>query len=93
MKKLLPVLILLVFTAMSVVMYAQTVINILYLKNGSVIKCNVLEMEIDKQIKIETADGSVFVYPMSDVLKIGKNMTYRVMPANLLGLWRKRSPI
>ncbi|WP_302304887.1 FISUMP domain-containing protein [Culturomica massiliensis] len=75
MKKLLPVLILLVFTAMSVVMYAQTVINILYLKNGSVIKCNVLEMEIDKQIKIETADGSVFVYPMSDVLKIGKNMT------------------
>ncbi|MEG1585931.1 MAG: hypothetical protein RR346_03575 [Bacteroidales bacterium] len=43
-----------------------------YLKNGSIIKGIVLEQTANGTIKIQTADGSLFVYPMGDVLKITK---------------------
>jgi hypothetical protein len=46
--------------------------DIVYLKNGSVIKGSILEMIPDKTIKIQTADGNIFVYNMSEIEKIGK---------------------
>jgi hypothetical protein len=54
------------------VLIAQTK-DIVYLKNGSVIKGSILEMIPDKTIKIQTADGNIFVYNMSEVEKIGKD--------------------
>lgn len=42
----------------------------LYLKNGSSIKCNVLEMVPNDFVKVETADKSVFVFKMNEVKEL-----------------------
>jgi hypothetical protein len=52
-------------------MIAQTR-DVLSLKNGSVIKGTILEMIPDKTVKIQTADGNIFVYNMTEVDKISK---------------------
>ncbi len=46
--------------------------DVVYLKNGSVIKGAVLEQIPDKTVKIQTADGSIFVFQMSEVERITK---------------------
>jgi hypothetical protein len=46
--------------------------DVVHLKNGSVIKGSILEMIPDKTIKIQTTDGNIFVYNMSEVEKISK---------------------
>lgn len=46
--------------------------EIVYLKNGSMIKCTIIEQVIDDYIKIKTSDGSIYVYKMSEVEKIVK---------------------
>lgn len=60
--------------AFSAVMYVQSV-DVLYLKNGSRIKGSVVEMDPNSGVKIETSDGSLFVYPMSDVEHVSKENT------------------
>lgn len=54
-------------------LHAQTPGNIIYLKNGSIIKGNVVESVPNQHIKIRTSDGSIFVYQMSDVDRIVMN--------------------
>jgi hypothetical protein len=44
--------------------------SVVYLKNGSEIKCNIIEYNPDSAIRVATADGSVFVFEQDDVLKI-----------------------
>ncbi len=44
--------------------------QIVYLKNGSIIKCNILEEELGQSLKIQTSDGNTFVYKMDLVEKI-----------------------
>ena len=51
---------------LSSVLYAQSV-DVLYLKNGSIIKGNVVEFDPTNGIKIQTLDGSLFVYTMSEI--------------------------
>lgn len=51
---------------------AQKFRDVVYLKNGSIIKGLVLEQVMDSTLKIKTVDGSVFVYSMNDVLRIEK---------------------
>ena len=46
--------------------------DVVYFKNGSIIKGAIVEMELDGNIKIETLGGSVFVYKMSEVQRIEK---------------------
>jgi hypothetical protein len=46
--------------------------DVIYLKSGSVIKGTIIETVPEKSIKIETADGNVFVYNMSEIEKITK---------------------
>jgi len=46
--------------------------DVVHLKNGSVIKGSILEMIPEKTIKIQTTDGNIFVYNMSEVEKISK---------------------
>ena len=56
---------------LSVMAYCQNVSNVVYLENGSVIKCDI--MEFDKEnITIRTFDGSIFVLDASAVKKIEK---------------------
>ena len=52
--------------------YAQEMIDVVYLKNGSVIKGQITEMIPDKHIKIETSGGSLFVYSFDEIEKIEK---------------------
>ena len=46
--------------------------DVVYLKNGSIIRGTVIEMIPDSILRIQTRDGSVFVYSMADVQKIVK---------------------
>ncbi len=52
--------------------YAQEYRELLYLKNGSIVKGVIIEQVLNQSFKIETSDGSIFVYKWEDVEKIGK---------------------
>lgn len=47
-------------------------VDVVYLKNGSVVKGTIVETIPDISIKIQTRDGSVFVYKMSEIERYGK---------------------
>lgn len=51
---------------------AQQYQEVVYLKNGSVIKGVVIEQIPGQSVKVQTQDGSIFVYKMSEVDKIVK---------------------
>lgn len=51
---------------------AQNYQEVVYLKNGSVIRGTIIEQQPNVLLKIKTADGSIFVYPMNEVEKITK---------------------
>ena len=53
-------------------------IDVVYLKNGSVIKGIIVEQIPNVSLKIQTADGSLFVYKISEVEKMTKEATGRV---------------
>jgi hypothetical protein len=60
------------FVLMASTALAQTsTVDVLYLKNGSVIRGQVTSLTT-KVVKIKTADGSLFVYPMKAVQKMEK---------------------
>ena len=61
---------------------AQHYQEVVYLKNGSVIKGTVLEQEAGGNIKIKTADGSIFVYRMDEVQKVVKEESGRKASAS-----------
>lgn len=47
--------------------------DIVYLKNGSIIKGDILEVVPNETIKIKTSDGSIFVFKMEEVERTGKD--------------------
>ena len=49
--------------------------EVVYLKNGSIIRGLIVEQIPNVSLKIKTADGSIFAYPMADVEKITKETT------------------
>ncbi|MDO4758056.1 MAG: hypothetical protein Q4A18_02185 [Rikenellaceae bacterium] len=53
---------------------AQSYQEVVYLKNGSVIRGVVIEQVPGVSLKVQTSDGSIFAYPMSDVEKITKEV-------------------
>ncbi|MCX6158923.1 MAG: hypothetical protein NTY74_13170 [Ignavibacteriae bacterium] len=73
MKKLLQIS---AFTAIllfaSILSYAQEMEDIVYLKNGSVIRGTIIEQVLNESIKIKTRDENVFVYKYDEILKIAK---------------------
>ncbi|MGB1206954.1 MAG: hypothetical protein ACPG5B_15015 [Chitinophagales bacterium] len=46
--------------------------DVVYLKNGSIIKGNIIELLPSKSVKIELLDGSIFVFEMETVVKIAE---------------------
>ena len=52
--------------------FAQEWQDVLYLKNGSVIRGVLIEQIPNVSVKIQTSDGSVFAYEMEDVEKMAK---------------------
>ena len=55
--------------------------DVLYLKNGSIIRGEVIEMVPGGSVKIQTADGSLFVFTMAEVERIAKEQTSMDQPA------------
>lgn len=51
---------------------AQQWKDVLYLSNGSIVKGVIIEQVPELSVKIQTADGNIFVYPMKDVVRIAK---------------------
>ena len=51
---------------------AQNVQEVVYLKNGSVVRGVVIEQVPGVSLKVQTSDGSIFAYQMSEVDKITK---------------------
>lgn len=69
-SKLLSILIL--FLSIPFAAPAQETFDVLYLKNGSIIKGIIIEQIPNETLKIQTRDGSIFVYNFSEVSKITK---------------------
>jgi predicted small secreted protein len=62
-----------VFILTVTIVFAQTNFqDVVYLKNGSVVRGTIIEQVPNESLKIETADGSFFVYTISEVKKITK---------------------
>lgn len=74
MKKLLLVLTLLI--SISTYVSAQIYTEVVYLKNGSVIKGVIVEQIPNVSLKIKTSDGSLIICNMDDVSKITKEERY-----------------
>jgi hypothetical protein len=59
----------------SLIVYAQQYYqDVVYLKNGSIIRGTIIEQVPNKSIKIETADQSVFVYQFDEIEKFSKEV-------------------
>ena len=66
---------LLLFALITTVSFGQSNYqDVVYLKNGSIIKGTIIEQVPNKSIKIETADRSVFVYQMDEIEKLTKEV-------------------
>ena len=74
MRKLLLVLTLLL--SISTYVAAQNYTEVVYLKNGSIIKGVIIEQVPNVSLKIKTGDGSLIICQMSDVEKITKEERY-----------------
>ena len=61
------------FISISIIVVAQqSYQDVVYLKNGSIIRGVIIEQIPNKSIKIETADKSVFVYQLDEIEKMAK---------------------
>ena len=49
---------------------ADVKVDVVYLKNGSIIKGHLMEPDLVSQIKIKMKDGSIFVFKLDEVLKV-----------------------
>lgn len=77
MKKIILVI---AISFLSLQLSAQQYVESVYLKNGSIIKGTVIEQVPNGNIKIQRKDGSVYVYPMSEVVKITKEQAVPAAP-------------
>jgi hypothetical protein len=50
--------------------------DVIYLKNGGIMRGSIMEMVPDKYIKIKTNDGNVFVYQTTEIEKIVQEPAY-----------------
>jgi hypothetical protein len=70
MKKFYLLISALIFISLTTI--AQVDIDIVYLKNGSIIKGKIIEEVPNQSIKIKTGDGNIFVYKIDEIEKITK---------------------
>ncbi len=66
------IIIIILLALSSISLIAQNTRDVVYLKNGSIIKGTITEMNPSSNLKIKIADGSLFVYEMTDILKMEK---------------------
>lgn len=63
---------LLILFITNLMLLAESYEDVIYLKNGSVIRGIIIEQVPNKTIKIKTKDRNIFVYKLEEVLKITK---------------------
>lgn len=51
---------------------AGAFLDVVYLKNGSTVRGVIIEQTPNVSLRVQTMDGSVYAYPMSEVVKIGR---------------------
>ena len=56
--------------------------DVVYLKNGSIIRGEIIEMVSGETVKIQTADGSVFVHAFADVERFSKERPVSAVAVN-----------
>lgn len=67
-----------ILLSLSLVIYAQEVSeDVVYLKNGSVIRGIIIEQVPGKSLKLKTRDGNIFVYSFEDIEKITKEEAHQ----------------
>jgi hypothetical protein len=61
--------------------FAQSSLEeVVYLKNGSIIRGTIIEQIPNEKIKIQTSEGNVFVYKYDEIEKITKEPQHLVSP-------------
>ena len=68
-------------------LYAQD--DVVYLKNGSIIKGTIIEEVPGVSLKIKTKDGSLFVYQMDEIDKIAREQKSDTKPSSVTPLNKK----
>lgn len=63
---------LIVFVLAGLCVNAQTLEEVVYLKNGGIIRGIIIEQVPNESLKIQTKDGNVFVYQIEEIEKITK---------------------
>lgn len=89
MKKLCLIFMLCCFSSAAMAQYVETV----HLKNGSMIRGVIIEQIPEQTLKIQTSDGSVFVYSYSEIAKITKEIPQRNERVASLSPNKPRTPI
>lgn len=56
--------------------------EVIYLKNGSIIRGTILEIVPNTSYKIQTSDGSAFVFEEKDILKIAREFPVKTAKSN-----------
>ncbi|HJB84333.1 MAG TPA: hypothetical protein IAA13_02340 [Candidatus Alistipes merdigallinarum] len=72
MKAIRKILLTTILLLASTLVYAQVLQEVVYLKNGSVIRGTIIEQIPNTSLKIQTSDNSVIYCQMTEVLKITK---------------------
>lgn len=77
----------LIFAALCVAAFAfparaQSIVESVYLKNGSIIRGVIVEQVPSESLKIQTRDGNLFVYRMDEIAKIVKESAPRYRSSN-----------
>lgn len=68
--------------------HAQTnTVDVVYLKNGSIIKGTITEQIPNKSLKIKTRSGNIFVYKMGEIKKITRETAKNSSTIGNSGYW------
>ena len=66
----------------SLPLLAQKTDDVVYLKNGSIIRGKILEYDIEKQVKIQTSTGNIWVFRNTEIDRVTKEAPYREQYSN-----------
>jgi len=66
-----------ILTILTLTCFSQKQRDAVYLKNGGLVYGNIIEIIPDSTLKIQTADGSTFIFKMNEVEKITKEIIHK----------------
>lgn len=64
------------FILISTFVYSQKSVDVIHLKNGSIIRGTIVEQVPNEFIKVETSDRSVYTYKMDEIEKFTREVDY-----------------